>query len=141
MSQENIDVARALHEAFAAKNQQVAASLVADDFEWKIVPMNLALRGKEGFRQGFESFATAFPDSRLHYKQVIDNGDQVVVEYDLIGTHNGALMTPQGAVPPTGRPISVPGIEVFRIRNGKVAALHTYFDNGTLMAQIGALPR
>src|SRR5262245_49880692 len=98
MSLENINTARALHDALASKNLEQASALLAESFQWKIVPFGMALNGKDGFRQGFENFARPFPDSRLDYKNVVDNGDQVVVEYDFIGTHNGALQTPAGAV-------------------------------------------
>ncbi len=139
MSQENINTARALHHAFAEKNLAQAASLVDDAFEWKIVAFGMTLNGQEGFRQGFENFASPFPDSRLDYKNVLDNGEQVVVEYDFVGTHNGTLQTPLGPVSATGRPIHLAGIEVFRLRGGKIISLRTYFDSATLMAQLGLM--
>ncbi len=134
-------MARALHEGFGAKNYDSAASVVADDFEWKMIPSGMILHGCEGFRQGYESFAAAFPKSQFHYKNVLDSGNEVVVEYDFVGTQNGALLTPLSAVPPTGRVISWAGIEAFRIHNGKIVSLHTYFDTGTIMAQLGLLPQ
>lgn len=141
MSQENINLVRALHDAFTAGNLAKATALVADDFEWKIVAFGMTLNGHDGFRQGFEAFANPFPGAQLNYKNVVDKDGQVVVEYDFVGTHTGTLMTPTGPIPPTGRPVHLPGIEVYRLRDGKINSLHTYFDTATMLSQLGVMPQ
>jgi steroid delta-isomerase-like uncharacterized protein len=141
MSQENINTTRALHDAFTTRNLEQASALVADDFEWKIVAFGMTLNGREGFRQGFEAFANPFPGAQLNYKNVVDGSNQVVVEYDFVGTHTGTLMTPTGPIPATGRPVHIPGIEVFRLRDGKIISLHTYFDSARMLAQLGLMPQ
>lgn len=141
MSQENINLVRSLHDAFSEGNLEKATALVADDFEWKIIAFGLTLNGHAGFRQGFEAFGGPFPGAQLNYKNVADGNDQVVVEYDFVGTHTGTFITPTGSIPPTGRPVHIPGIEAFRVRNGKIISLHTYFDTATMLAQLGVMPQ
>ena len=52
------------------------------------------------------------------------------------GTHQGEF----AAVPPTGRQVSVTGIDVWRVRNGKCAEHWLALDNLGLMQQLGAIP-
>jgi hypothetical protein len=84
MSQENINTVRALHAAFTGSHLEQATSFIGDDFEWKIVAFGMLLKGRDGFRQGFQAFANPFPGATLNYKNVADSGDQVVVEYDFV---------------------------------------------------------
>ncbi|WP_341485878.1 hypothetical protein [Thioclava sp. GXIMD4215] len=49
-----------------------------------------------------------------------------MVELAIRGTHRGALMTPTGPLAATGKVIDVPCCDVFRMKDGKVAAFHCY---------------
>lgn len=139
MSQDNRNIVNSVHDHFSKKELDEAAALIADQFQWTIVAFDMTMNGREGFNQGFMSFATAFPDSQIHHKNTVANGDQVVVEYDFVGTHTGPLATPTGPVPPTGKAVNIPGIEVYGLQNGKVISLRTYFDAATMLRQLGLL--
>jgi steroid delta-isomerase-like uncharacterized protein len=139
MSQENVKVAQSIHELFNKKELDAATALIADQFEWNVVAFGMVMNGREGFQQGFMGFATAFPDSQIHVKNVVANDQQVVIEYDFVGTHTGPLGTPTGAVPPTGKAVNIPGIEVYGVQNGKVVSIKTYFDAATMMRQLGLI--
>jgi predicted ester cyclase len=52
------------------------------------------------------------------------------------GSHQGELM----GLEPTGRPIEVDAISIFRISNGKIAEEWTVWDALGLMQQVGAVP-
>jgi predicted ester cyclase len=51
-------------------------------------------------------------------------GDRVVARWLGTGTHRGELM----GIDPTGKPISVEAISVFRVENGKIAEEWTVWD-------------
>jgi steroid delta-isomerase-like uncharacterized protein len=139
MSQDNLKVVESVHDHYSKKELDEAAAVIADQFQWTVVAFGMTMNGREGFNQGFMSFATAFPDSQIHQKNAVVNGDQVVIEYDFVGTHSGPLATPTGPVPPTGKSVNLPGIEVYEVQNGKVTSLRTYFDAATMMRQLGLL--
>ena len=42
-------------------------------------------------------------------------------------------------VPPTGRKVELPHVVVMGIENGKVVYEHIYWDQGSLLAQVGLL--
>jgi predicted ester cyclase len=62
-------------------------------------------------------FQRALGGLREEIEDMIAEGDRVAVRYTMYATHTGVF---QGR-PPTGRPIKISGIEIFRIANGKIA--------------------
>jgi steroid delta-isomerase-like uncharacterized protein len=81
----------------------------------------------------------AFPDLTGTVTNAFEGGDWAALEIMWTGTHQGELVTPTGAVAPTGRPITLPGVLVARVREGRVSDMHSYFDLMTLLNQVGAL--
>jgi len=59
---------------------------------------------------------------------LVESGDQVALELVYAGTHTGPLVSPQGQVAPTGRQVRSPGAGFIRVRSGKVASFHGYYD-------------
>lgn len=55
-------------------------------------------------------------------------------------THTGPLLTPVGEFPPTGKQTELQIAEIYRMKNGKIALLHAYYDPATLMRQLGLTP-
>ena len=59
-----------------------------------------------------------------------------------VGTHTGPVTMPDGTeIPPTGRRVEVQGMELVRVRDGKVVADNLYYDNLAVAAQLGLLPQ
>ncbi|MBI4261530.1 MAG: ester cyclase [Actinobacteria bacterium] len=86
------------------------------------------------------AFVEALPDAAVEVETWVESADVVVAEGRYRGTHTGDLAGPQGTIPPTGRSIDIPFADVFRVRDGKVAAQHVYWDQMAFMAQLGLMP-
>lgn len=86
-----------------------------------------------GFMQ---AFTTAFPDARITVDDSISEGDIVASRWTITGTHRGEF---QG-VPPTGRNVTINGVDFSRVVNGTIAEHWAQFDLLGLMQQIGAIP-
>jgi predicted ester cyclase len=69
--------------------------------------------------------------------RIIAQDDCVVVEFTGRGTHTGTLATPAGAIPATGRSVTLHLVDVIEFADGKVTSQRNYFDTGSLMAQLG----
>lgn len=84
-------------------------------------------------------YATAFPNMHreLYNFYVSDEGDVVIVELSLNGTHLGPLQLPAGTIPPTGKEIQTPCCDVFHLENGKVKSFHCYTAATVLLGQLG----
>jgi len=91
---------------------------------------------REGFKQFNGVFRSAFPDLRLTQDDVTAEGEKVVTRFTAHGTHQGEL---QG-IPPTGKPISVTGIEIMRVSGGKIVEGWVEFDQLGMLQQLGVLP-
>src|SRR5436309_11415097 len=74
------------------------------------------LRSLEEYKKGMTAFHTAFPDLHFTVEEMIAEGDKVVVRWSLRGTHLGDY---QGR-PATGKAMSVTGMSLFRLANGKI---------------------
>ncbi|MBV9082013.1 MAG: ester cyclase [Acidobacteriaceae bacterium] len=96
--------------------------------------------GKPACVEFFGSWFDAFPDAHVdvHGVHIID--DVAVEEGTFTGTHNGALKTPTGEVPPTGRRVTIPYIQVLRFRDGKHVSFNLMFDRLSMLEQLGLIP-
>ena len=121
-------------ERAAERDLEGAAELYASDIKFHgLAPQAL---DRAGWKQAMTGFATAFPDARFTVDEVVAEGDRVVVRHTLRGTHKGDF---QG-IPPTGRPIAVTGIVVYRVAGGQIVEAWLNADFLGLLQQLGAIP-
>ena len=90
----------------------------------------------QGWAEFMSLFATAFPDGEIAVEASISEGDVVASRWTMTGTHNGDFL----GVPPTGRPVTMKGIDFSRVVEGKIAEHWAQFDVIGVMQQIGAMP-
>ena len=74
----------------------------------------------------------AFPDIRVTEEQVIASGDMVGVLACWRGTHNGPFF----GIEPTGRPVEMRGMVLWRIADGLLAERWAVLDYDTLLRGI-----
>jgi steroid delta-isomerase-like uncharacterized protein len=125
-------------DAFNAKDVDARRALETDDVE-VVLPGGMTLRGTDQALELLRVFWEALPDARLEHATETESGDTVVFEGTLTGTHTGPFRAPQGEVPPSGNAVNVRYAAVKRVRDGKVASDHVYFDQLEFMLQIGAM--
>lgn len=136
---DNIEMIRSLYDAWNRRDfdAQVAAS--APDGQTVIVGTGDVYEGPEGTRRYSESWANGFPDGQVTVDNIFGDGDRVVVEFTGRGTHTGMFETSMGTIPPTGRSVTVKLCDVIELSDGKIARQRSYFDTGSLMAQLGLM--
>lgn len=134
---DNADLARRLHEAWNERNFDEIAEATASDATITIVGSGDTFAGVEGSRDYNRMWADGFPDGTVTIDRVIASGDHVVVEFTGRGTHTGTLVTSMGDIPATGRSLTLQLCDVMEFKNGKVQSQKTYFDTGSMMAQLG----
>ena len=69
-------------------------------------------------------------------EDVVAEGDRVVVRWTNTGTHSGPFL----GAPPTGRPFSIAGIDIYRIENDLMAEHWHVVDQLTMLQQLGLVP-
>ena len=140
--QDNAEVARALYEAFNDHDLERAGALAADDVEFLDVPTGRTAQGPEGFMDGMRMWIRACPDARVEVVELFAGEEgSVAAEFVGRGTHDGPMFSPGGDIPPTGRSLEMRYCEVMRMRDGKIASAHLYYDVATLLGQLGLMPQ
>ena len=127
------DLVRRLHAALLdTRDPAVVDSFFADDFVSHNNPPGFP-PGSEGVKQFFSMFRDAFPDASVAIDELVEEGDRVAVATTLTGTHEGELM----GMAPTGRRVSVTGIDIVRVAGGRIVEHRGLTDIVGLMRQLG----
>lgn len=138
-SEDNANIARAFYAAWNDRDFDRSAALMADDGEILVVGTGERYHGPEGAIAFDRMWADGFPDGRVEVKETIAQGDRVVVTFRGRGTHTGTLKSSAGEIPATGKEVTLDLCDVYELRGGKIKSLHTYFDSGSLLAQLGLM--
>jgi steroid delta-isomerase-like uncharacterized protein len=93
------------------------------------------VRGLEGAKQFVGMFRSAFPDIVHTIEDQVTEGDKMVTRLRAHATHKSELM----GIPPTGKEVTIEGISIWRIANGKIKECWFNYDVLGLMRQLGAI--
>ena len=77
---------------------------------------------------------SSFPDLRFEIISAAQASDDVIAaQWMMLGTNDGSMF----GLPPTGKPIELPGADFVTVRDGRIESVVGYFDSGLLPRQIG----
>ena len=93
-------------------------------------------QGLAGVQQTALWLGRVFSDQRWEIRQVISEGDTVVVYCTLHGRHTGDLM----GILPTNREVAQDYVHILRFEDGKAVEHWGVRDDMALMQQLGVLP-
>src|SRR4051812_11078744 len=127
---------RVIEELFNAGNLDVANELIAQDHVHHDPAMREEGHGIEDFKQFAAMYRSAFPDVHIEIEDQIAEGDKVVSRWVAQGTHEGELI----GIAPTGNRVTVAGMTIDRIADGKVAETWDNYDALGMMQQLGVIP-
>jgi len=82
------------------------------------------------------AFLAGCPDLHITIDQLVAEGDMVTKRWTYHATHTGDL----AGLPPTGKRITMRGLELFRLLDGKIVECWLGYDNLSLMQQLGVIP-
>lgn len=134
---DNLTLARDVYEGWNERRFDDIANAVAPDGKIVVAGTGDEFVGPDGARQYNQQWYDGFPDGLITIDKLIASGDTVVVEYTGRGTNTGPLVTSMGEIPATGRSVTLKLCDVLEFRDGKITAQRTYFDTGSMMAQLG----
>ena len=98
-------------------NLEIIDELYSPDFVWHFLPTGSETRGIRGLREEVRNHREAFPDWTEVIKNIVAEGNFVVIHFVSKGTNNGSFM----GNPPTGKLVQINEMSIFRIENGKIA--------------------
>jgi len=92
--------------------------------------------GTAGIKQFISIYRTAYPDTHFTVEDQVAEGDKVATRWTATGTHRGELM----GIAPTGKRVTVTGIAITRVTNGKIVETWNNFDALGQLQQLGVIP-
>lgn len=97
--------------------------------------------GRSAIRERLAMELEACPDVTHTVNSFIEQGDTFADEWTFAGTQSGPFRLPDGSeLPPTGRRVEVNGMEVVKVRDGKIVVNTLYYDLLAVMTQFGVVP-
>jgi len=134
----NEEIIRNLY-VVAEKEPKRFRSLFTRNGYWWDVPAGVKYQGDEVARAA-DIYSAAFPDMHRELYHLYVDGDVVVVQLSLNGTHRSDLPMGLKTLPATGKEIhGVPCVDIFHLEDGKVRAFDCYYAGTILLAQLGVL--
>ena len=94
----------------------------------------LMTRGVEDFMQARAFLLDAFPDFRITIDDMVSEGDNVAVRWEVTGTHRGDLL----GVAATGKAVAFRGITWLRFADGRIVEGWDSWNQGRLMHELQA---
>ena len=117
--------------------QDLAAAhhYVATDFEEQD-PMPLQEQGLEGLQRWLATYFVAFPDVRWTLEDQVAEQDRVLSRFTWTGTQAGPFL----GLPATGKQVTVSGLVLDRIVDGKLQQSRILMDTAGVLRQLGVIP-
>ena len=134
-------VRRLLEEAWNQGRLGVVAECLAEDAVLHLpagpgsVPFGPVVQA-----QVIAAWRTAFPDLRHAVEDLLIDGDKVIANTPLTGTHAGVLALGARTIEPTGKPIHVRELLICRVADGKIVELWATFDRLAVLEQLDRFP-
>lgn len=111
----------------------VADTAFAPDCVVHITEVAAPVRGVGAWKELIGGLLAAFPDIRFTVEDQLAQGDRMAFRWRATGTHTGPL----GTAPPTGRPVTLDGLIIDRLVDGKVQERWEQWDRSLMLQQLG----
>jgi predicted ester cyclase len=124
-----------LEDDISRGDEAVAARIIHPDFVDHTNPPGMQ-HGLAGHKAIVSLFRTAFPDQWWQIEDLIAEGDKIVARTTMTGTHQGDFF----GISATGRSVTLKGIHIMRVADGRVIEHWGSNDDLGMMRQLGVIP-
>jgi steroid delta-isomerase-like uncharacterized protein len=93
--------------------------------------------GHEGIRKWVENNRAMMPDLVMAFPEVLAQDDRIVTVWTMTGTQTGPMVMPNGTLPPTGRKVSITGMSIDYLKDGKMAKEVVVFNLLDMLMPLG----
>lgn len=126
---------------FTTRDTEATLATMVDDAYVNHVPVLTGGRGKAELRAFYSTdfIPVMPPDTKLDPISRTIGRDQLVDEMIFSFTHTCEMPWMLPGVAPTGKRVEIPLVAIVRFRDGKLAHEHIYWDQASVLRQIGLL--
>jgi steroid delta-isomerase-like uncharacterized protein len=125
-----------IQDLFTKGDLEAVERYLDPDFVNHDAPFPNAPDGPEGMRLAASMYREALPDWHSDVEQLIAEDDLVAEVFTASGTHRGELM----GVPGTGKTLTLHGVNIFRIKDGRIVERWGRLDQLAVLQQLGLVP-
>jgi ketosteroid isomerase-like protein len=134
VSEENVEIVRAVYEALARHDAETPYRFYADDIEWEVGPRwasvgQAVVHGHEGVRRVWRDIVAVFGDFEVDAEDLIDAGDRVL-----------AVVSERGSGRTSGAQAEHRHYAVWELRAGKITRIRVFQDRGEAERAAGLSP-
>jgi steroid delta-isomerase-like uncharacterized protein len=134
--EQNKAVVRRFYEAFESNDLATLETVLAPDLA-VYAHSGTNPESRQDHLQGINMSQAAFADSHYMIEEQLAEGDRVATRVRFQSTHSrGEFM----GVSPSGKQISVSGITIERIKDGRIVERRISYDQMSIMQQLGIIP-
>jgi carboxymethylenebutenolidase len=126
---------------FEHKDADAAIATMTDHPVLIHVPVNTGANGKEALRRFYREILIPQmpPDVELQLLTRTVGQNRIIDEFVLRFTHTVRMDWFAPGIEPTGRQLAVPHVGIIAFQNGKISSEHIYWDQATVLTQMGLL--
>ena len=138
MTNDNLAAVRNAYEVAERKDLEGWIKLFTRDGVFIDNSVGATYRGRE-LAEPVRNYGTAFSNMHRELYRFYSDGNVVVVQLALQGTHDGPLDLPFGELAATGNQMDAPCCDVFELEDGKIKRFDCYPEGSIIFAQLGVL--
>jgi steroid delta-isomerase-like uncharacterized protein len=137
MSAENKAIIRRLYgEVWNARRLDLVNEIISPSHALHGTNTEGAAIGPEAYKSTVTRFLTGLPDLRFSIDDMVAEDEKLVVSWNISGTHKGDFM----GVPATNKKVSIDGITINHVVNGKIMDSYVSWDALGTLQQLGVAP-
>jgi hypothetical protein len=131
------DTHRKLHELFNERNLDAFDDYIGASFSYDDRPRGLTVKSADEFKEWLRGWFASFSDAIPGDPRYLEGADFSLSLFHGRGTNDGML----GDLPPSHQRMDLPFAEVLRYdADGKVTGGEIYYDQVTMLTQLGHMP-
>ena len=138
MSNDNVAAVRNAYAVAERKDLEGWINLFTPDGVFTDNSVGATYRGP-ALADPVRNYGTAFSNMHRELYRIYADGNVVVVQLALQGTHDGPLQLPFGVLPATDKQMDAPCCDVFELEDGKIKRFDCYPEGSVIFAQLGVL--
>ena len=126
---------------FSTRNTEDTLATMVEDAYVNHIPVLTGGSGRDELREFYSKrfIPQMPPDTEMTSVSRTIDEDQIVDEMVFKFTHTIPMDWMLPGIPPTGKRVEVPLVAIVGFRNGKLAHEHIYWDQASVLVQIGLL--
>ena len=126
---------------FSTRNTDDTLTTMVEDAYVNHIPVLTGGSGRDELREFYSKrfIPQMPPDTEMTPVSRTIGEDQIVDEMVFKFTHTIPMDWILPGIPPTGKRVEVPLVAIVRVRDGKLAHEHIYWDQASVLVQIGLL--